>query len=52
MLVEQNDAFYSIKGELSIYGITYDLQDLHILFDHFILIKSTSTLSKINFTSS
>ncbi|MFU1858746.1 SNF2-related protein [Sphingobacterium sp. NGMCC 1.201703] len=39
LFVEQNDAFYSIKGELSIHGIVYDLQDLNILFDQFILIK-------------
>lgn len=39
LFVEQNDAFYCIKGELSIHGIVYDLQDLNILFDQFILIK-------------
>jgi len=39
LLVEQNDAFYIIKGELSIHGIAYELRDLSILFDHFILIK-------------
>ena len=39
LLVEQNDPFYRIKGDLSIHGITYELQDLTILFDHFISIK-------------
>lgn len=39
LLVEQSDSFYTIKGQLSIHGIIYDLQDLNILFDRFILIK-------------
>lgn len=39
LLIEQRGSFYCIKGELSIHGITYELQDLTILFDHFIAIK-------------
>lgn len=37
--IEQENMFYSITGELTIHGIAYDLQDLQILFDHFILLK-------------
>lgn len=39
LLIEQSGSFYCIKGELSLHGITYELQDLTILFNHFIAIK-------------
>jgi len=39
LLIEQSGFFYCIRGELSIHGITYELQDLTILFDHFIALK-------------
>lgn len=38
--IAHNKSFYVIKGEIHIHGIPYRLQDLCILFDHFIRVKN------------
>ena len=38
--IEKKESFYSIKGNLQIHGIVYELHSLAVLFDHFIRIRN------------
>ncbi len=37
--IEQDKTFYTICGKWSIHGIAYNLQDIKIVFDHFIMVN-------------
>ncbi len=40
LFITKKGAFYTIQGEIHIHTIAYNLQDLVVLLDHFILIKN------------
>ncbi len=44
LFITKTDAFFAVKGEIHMHTLTYNLQDLGILLDHFVLIGNQVVL--------